>query len=1142
IYGRENDDQDKGWLTQEVTFKLIRDWLIPHIEEFTLGSDQIGRCLVDHIEAGTEGTILRKRTLKFKSSFRSSVLLWLCSHVVNTPLYSVRDRFLPLLTPIAKVGQISTATLLAPLLKATFAQGSNTIQERCEKEHIDTSQYVDHVMEIAKPNDRETVKLLEDYMVNPTATIHGLLYLAIFRRLRTLWPQLPAQHQVSLAGAMLDLALLDPDSRDTKFQQQEAADTLRDAKLSCETLKMLLQDRPSLVKTASERSSKRRRTTTTIHAKGDEIRRTSIILEAIESSVSKDHLPLLSGLFEVVTDLQSYKASTGTELHYLELMAMGSILTILESSPNAQIQKADVRADVLVDCIRNSSNVQVQQTALLLVSVLAGITPELILHNVMPIFTFMGSGIMQRTDDYSTHVVQKTMDSVIPRVMESLRKRNKDALAGVSELLLSFVAAFEHVPSQRRLALFRSLMDLVGPGEYLFALAILLQNKLSDSKRAVQFSVDLLDCYQAKVLFETVERYVATILDSTQKKPTFSSHLVNSSPQLPKDGGTSMMAHLVALLGDRRLLSKCTGAFTSDGSRLAGLRTTLARIMNQVLSLSRQSQNVPRMQALCQRLLDILLGGLPMTDFIDTLRGLLNSSDDQAYYEALKSFEVRLTMKGSDSAAGQDASLSFLSDLTSIIENCSDASTRRIALSCIDGIAERFGKKDITAVMNATNTVVGNHCLGADSEEMQTTSLLSLSTIVEVSRDEFLPLIPQTLPKALSLFNSAIEADQCSNRLHRAAYSFFSAVLLYIPWTVTGLDLESLLKVSHGSANTSTSEEWSTERGEALDLVAKQVESKDCCGSLERTWSNAMEEGPEALKEHIGLLETLVGRLSKSAVCRQSEAFANLLIKAFDLRRIQFSGRNEDSYTDSEVEDVEDVSKKVAISMIYKMNDTTFRPIFTRLVDWAASSTSESKIHRQITLYGFFTHFFEVLKSIVTSYSGLILEDATEILSKIDLSSAISNLLWTKVIQTLQKTFKHDQDGFWQSPTHFNPISSALLEQIQPAAEASLTSELIPAITELTVVADSATHHKTINASILKYTRSDVPAVRVAVVKCQQSLTNRLGEEWLSLLPEMLPFISELQEDDDEVVERETLTWIKRIEEVLGESLAPMLQ
>jgi U3 small nucleolar RNA-associated protein 10 len=55
-------------------------------------------------------------------------------------------------------------------------------------------------------------------------------------------------------------------------------------------------------------------------------------------------------------------------------------------------------------------------------------------------------------------------------------------------------------------------------------------------------------------------------------------------------------------------------------------------------------------------------------------------------------------------------------------------------------------------------------------------------------------------------------------------------------------------------------------------------------------------------------------------------------------------------------------------------------------------------------------------------------------------------------------------------------------------------------------------------------------------------LTDRLGEEWLSMLHEMLPRISELQEDDDEVVERETHRWIVKIEGVLGESLDSMLQ
>lgn len=117
-----------------------------------------------------------------------------------------------------------------------------------------------------------------------------------------------------------------------------------------------------------------------------------------------------------------------------------------------------------------------------------------------------------------------------------------------------------------------------------------------------------------------------------------------------------------------------------------------------------------------------------------------------------------------------------------------------------------------------------------------------------------------------------------------------------------------------------------------------------------------------------------------------------------------------------------------------------------------------------------------------------------------------------------------------------------LLDQLKQAADISAADELIPSITDLAVAADSAAHHKTLNTVVLQYMRSDSVAVRLAAVNCQQSLTARLGEEWLALLPEMLPFISELQEDDDEKVERETLRWIKQIEEVLGESLTPMLQ
>lgn len=199
-----------------------------------------------------------------------------------------------------------------------------------------------------------------------------------------------------------------------------------------------------------------------------------------------------------------------------------------------------------------------------------------------------------------------------------------------------------------------------------------------------------------------------------------------------------------------------------------------------------------------------------------------------------------------------------------------------------------------------------------------------------------------------------------------------------------------------------------------------------------------------------------------------------------------------------------------------------------------------------------------ILKSIVTSYAAFIIDDAVEILKDISLNDEDSLLLWRQVILTLQSTFEHDQDGkilslrshilkadrpgFYQTPSHFASISAALLGQLDNAQKAPLVLELIPAITELAIATDSATHHKEMNATILKCMRSDRAAVRLAAIQSERALTERLGEEWLALLPEMLPFISEALEDDDEAVEKEVQRWVVGIEGILGESLDPMLQ
>lgn len=235
--------------------------------------------------------------------------------------------------------------------------------------------------------------------------------------------------------------------------------------------------------------------------------------------------------------------------------------------------------------------------------------------------------------------------------------------------------------------------------------------------------------------------------------------------------------------------------------------------------------------------------------------------------------------------------------------------------------------------------------------------------------------------------------------------------------------------------------------------------------------------------------------------------------------------------------------------MIYKINDAVFRPIFIRFLEWSTSPTlkkDRSKIYRQTTLWTFLLNFFGSLKSIVTSYAGLVTADAVDILNNQMVNDGDTKLLWERVILTLQSAFEHDQDDFFQSPTHFPPLCSALLSQISliplsPYAPV-LLPHLITTITLLATTTDAQAQHKLLCSPLLQYMRDESAAVRLAAVKTQLSLTDRLGEEWLAQLPEMLPFISEGMEDDDERVEMEFRRWVKRIEEILGESIASMLQ
>jgi hypothetical protein len=68
-----------------------------------------------------------------------------------------------------------------------------------------------------------------------------------------------------------------------------------------------------------------------------------------------------------------------------------------------KISGSDAHCPAYVD----SSNPRTAQDALLLLGTLASLAPDSVLHNIMPVFTYMGTDEIQRDDAHSIAVVEK---------------------------------------------------------------------------------------------------------------------------------------------------------------------------------------------------------------------------------------------------------------------------------------------------------------------------------------------------------------------------------------------------------------------------------------------------------------------------------------------------------------------------------------------------------------------------------------------------------------------------------------------------------------------------------------------------------------------------------------------------------------
>jgi U3 small nucleolar RNA-associated protein 10 len=125
----------------------------------------------------------------------------------------------------------------------------------------------------------------------------------------------------------------------------------------------------------------------------------------------------------------------------------------------------------------------------------------------------------------------------------------------------------------------------------------------------------------------------------------------------------------------------------------------------------------------------------------------------------------------------------------------------------------------------------------------------------------------------------------------------------------------------------------------------------------------------KATAEYFDALKVVVSDQSKSSVVKNSPAIFELLLKVFDHRRLAAT-LDPDTYNPTEIDRLESIYNDVAITVILKLNDATFRPFFIRLTEWATSLPAKEvrgRTLRATVLYKFLTVLFGRLKVRVPS-------------------------------------------------------------------------------------------------------------------------------------------------------------------------------
>ena len=198
--------------------------------------------------------------------------------------------------------------------------------------------------------------------------------------------------------------------------------------------------------------------------------------------------------------------------------------------------------------------------------------------------------------------------------------------------------------------------------------------------------------------------------------------------------------------------------------------------------------------------------------------------------------------------------IGFHKDILRVLQEASDPNLKIAAVSCIDLIGSKYGKKYPELTADAARVIIKPDILNNDDDQLRTAALLCLASLLDVLHHSFIPLLTGIMPFIFMHFEHSLKAGPARNNLHNASCAFVSAVLEHIPFVLSVSDIQTLLQLMQISATLKHSIETIDSRKQIYSLLIHKVDEIVLFTSIQYSAKGAILSGYTVSLSHLDIV------------------------------------------------------------------------------------------------------------------------------------------------------------------------------------------------------------------------------------------------------------------------------------------------